>query len=160
MIVFENKDITTVEKGIIAHGVNCQGAMGSGVALALKNKWPMVYDQYKSLPTGKSMLGSCDFVDVEVGLVVANCYTQNLYGYGGGRYASVDAIKESMLRVYQLAMVDKCHVYLPKIGCARGGLSWENDVLPILTHWEIVFNDILTVVCEYIPEDETIELNQ
>ena len=37
------QDITTVEPpGIIAHGVNCQNIMGSGVAKALFQKWPLV----------------------------------------------------------------------------------------------------------------------
>ena len=44
---FIQKDITTERHGLIIHGVNCQGVMGSGVALAIRNKWPVVYDEYK-----------------------------------------------------------------------------------------------------------------
>ena len=43
-------DITLESSGLIIQGVNCQGAMGSGIALAIKNRWPEVYDAYKSHP--------------------------------------------------------------------------------------------------------------
>ena len=28
------------------HQVNCQGRMGSGIAKAIKEKWPVVYSEY------------------------------------------------------------------------------------------------------------------
>lgn len=43
------KDITTVNWGIIAHGVNCRGRMSSGVAAAIRSKWPIVYDKYREM---------------------------------------------------------------------------------------------------------------
>ena len=36
------KDITTIEKGVIMHQVNCQNVMGAGVAKALYTKHPKV----------------------------------------------------------------------------------------------------------------------
>lgn len=48
---------------IIAHQVNCQGVMGSGVALQVRKLFPDVFDGYKSLvsiadkaPEGKKFL--------------------------------------------------------------------------------------------------------
>lgn len=37
-----NKDITTLKKGILIQQVNCQNAMGSGVAKAIYQKLPQV----------------------------------------------------------------------------------------------------------------------
>ena len=34
---------------IIIHQVNCQGAMNSGVAKAIREKWPIVFDKYSKL---------------------------------------------------------------------------------------------------------------
>jgi len=48
MISIIKKDVTTVTKGVVAHGVNCQGAMGSGVAGAIRRKWPSVFIEYAS----------------------------------------------------------------------------------------------------------------
>jgi O-acetyl-ADP-ribose deacetylase (regulator of RNase III) len=79
-----NENITTVTRGLIVHGVNCMGEMNSGVALALKEKWPEVYDLYIKMPTGKDMLGTTHVIRLGAGLYVANCYTQFQYGYDGG----------------------------------------------------------------------------
>jgi O-acetyl-ADP-ribose deacetylase (regulator of RNase III) len=123
---YELKDITTVTApGLIAHGVNCQNAMGSGVALALYTKWPKVKSEYHKW--GSMVLGDSQLVEVEPRLVVANCFTQDKYGRGGHRYASVGAIRESLETAAIFAMdelaVNKVHI--PMIGCGLGGLEWE-----------------------------------
>lgn len=50
--------ITYIEKGDIftltdvtsfAHGCNCAGAMGKGIALQFRNKYPEMYLEYKEL---------------------------------------------------------------------------------------------------------------
>ena len=75
MINYINKDITTVETGVIVHGVNCQGAMGSGVALAILKKWPTVYSEYKKFPTGSQSLGKIQPIEIEPKqLYVINCF--------------------------------------------------------------------------------------
>ena len=33
----------------LAHGTNCHGVMGSGVAKAVRNKFPEAYTEYKTL---------------------------------------------------------------------------------------------------------------
>src|SRR5271167_114181 len=48
-IKYLNKDITTVDEGIIAHGCNCQGVMGSGVARFLRDKYPQIFPYYQDL---------------------------------------------------------------------------------------------------------------
>jgi O-acetyl-ADP-ribose deacetylase (regulator of RNase III) len=40
MITTINKDILTVEKGVIVHSVNCIGGVG-GLAGAIARKWPI-----------------------------------------------------------------------------------------------------------------------
>lgn len=42
-MIYLNKNIITIQEGVIAHGVNCTGAMNSGVAKAIREKWPEVY---------------------------------------------------------------------------------------------------------------------
>ena len=39
-------DITNSKANYICHQVNCQGAMNSGVAKAIREKWPRVYKAY------------------------------------------------------------------------------------------------------------------
>ena len=147
------KDITTVDWGIVAHGVNCQHKMGSGVALAIRKKWPKVYESYMASPKGKTMLGTAHCINLNPALdnlFVVNCYTQNFYGYGGGKYADAEAVRKSLTKVYELADYYDLDVYLPKIGCGLGGLSWEKEVFPIIKELDNKFERVNnTFICEW-----------
>ena len=91
--------------GIVAHGVNCQHKMASGVARGIRSEWPIVYEKYMEQPKGAAMLGTAQVVNIPGNdlLHVANCYTQQFYGYGGGQYASPDAIEQSLGKVFEFA---------------------------------------------------------
>lgn len=155
MITYLNKDITTVERGIIAHGCNCQGVMGSGVAKFLKDKYPVIFPKYQKIcqkaadKQEDNLLGSVDFVNVAVELFVANCFTQHLYGYDKGKYARPEAIRDSLQVVYAIALLFGLPVYIPKIGAGRGGLSWEIDVEPIISKLATQHKEVHTYVCTW-----------
>ena len=135
-----NKDVTTISApAIISHGVNCQNVMGSGVARALYMKWPIVKSQYHKF--GSMTLGAVQFVVIEPGLIVANCFTQEYYGRDfGKRYADPRAVYECLEEVASYARTEwgLNEVYMPRIGCGLGGLDWEEDVVPYLEQieWE------------------------
>ena len=68
-----NQDITTIAEGVLLNGVNCQKAMGSGVALAYLKKWPQVKEVYMAT---EPVLGNASIICIEhKNLYVANCYT-------------------------------------------------------------------------------------
>lgn len=153
MIEVIEKDITTVTTGVVAHGVNCQHAMGSGVALAIKKKWPLVYRHYMAAPYGKNMLGAAWHVNINPmfdDLFIINCYTQECYGYGAKRYADLGAIEQSLTKVYEHAEHYDLNVYLPKIGAGLGGLDWATEVLPIIERIDTAYNpNNTTYICEW-----------
>jgi O-acetyl-ADP-ribose deacetylase (regulator of RNase III) len=147
-MLFLKKDITTVQApALIAHGVNCSDAMGSGVARAIYMRWPTVKAQYHK--KGSMILGDTQFVEVEPGLVVANCFTQERYGRDGERYANPQAVKECLEDAAEHALDELRvnEVHMPRIGCGLGGLDWEEDVVPILIEIE-KFYPIIFVVCD------------
>ena len=151
MIIFKKEDLTKAPRGIIAHGVNCQGAMGSGVAKAIRERWPAVYDAYKCItPKPIEALGNVQMVNVSetASLFVANCFTQFNYGRDGKKYANADAIKEALNRVYSWADEFRLDVHIPKIGCGLGGLSWEDDVYPIIEELDNKYSHVDTYVYE------------
>lgn len=150
MLEYINKDVSTVDVGIIAHGVNCQHAMNSGVAKAIRNRWPLVYEMYRTRPRGKSMIGIVDMISVDPcdKLWVANCYTQVFYGYGGGRYADLDAIDTCLRGVSIYAQMYELDIYMPRIGCGRGGLDWDSEVRPIVENVNRLYETTI-YVCEY-----------
>jgi O-acetyl-ADP-ribose deacetylase (regulator of RNase III) len=89
------QDVTKLDHGVIAHGCNCQGVMGSGVARALRDRWPEIFEPYYNLcVTGQfssQLLGKMSIVHINEfpELYVANCLTQHTYGHSG-KFANID----------------------------------------------------------------------
>lgn len=155
MIEYIEKDVTTVGMGIVAHGVNCQHKMASGVAKAIRAKWPEVYEAYKRNPKGPAMLGTCHLINIadDDSLWVANCYTQIFYGYGGGRYADAEAIGRSIEKTCMYADIYDLPIFMPRIGCGLGGLDWDKDVLPRINAALAKYARVTVYVCD-LPETE------
>jgi O-acetyl-ADP-ribose deacetylase (regulator of RNase III) len=121
------KDILTVDQGIICHQVNCKGVMGSGIALAIKNKWPDVYNQYRrKFLEGGWNVGEIQIVEVGPNLNVCNIAGQN--NYGRGLQTNYEAIKTAF---FTLSLINKqketpLPIYIPFLmGCGLAGGNWE-----------------------------------
>ncbi len=144
------KDITTVTApAIIMHGVNCQGAMGSGVAKALYEKWCYVREEYVELPIEEMRLGNVQLVHVDNDLWVANCFTQEFYGSDGKRYADVEAINKCLEQIrYDAESLGIYNIYSPQIGCGLGGLDWESEVLPLFERFEVAHPTFNITICK------------
>jgi len=91
---------------VIAHQVNCVGVMGSGVALAIRNKYPRVYAEYlefcnREKRNGHELLGQVQLVEIpNDNLLVANLFGQLKFSSEPGvRSTSYDAIYESMSKL-------------------------------------------------------------
>ena len=133
MNIIKDGDITTCKSGIVVHGCNAQGVMGSGVAAAIRMKWPEAYDSYREAfdwnEDSLIKLGSCDVCKINEELYVVNAITQEFFG--GDRhmqYASYDAIHRAFQNINKWVMTldpSLRHVHFPKIGGKRGGANWN-----------------------------------
>ena len=126
---------------IIAHQVNCQGVMGSGVALQVRKLFPDVFDGYKSLCaiadkalTGKKfLLGHTQFIEAphqDRHVWIANMFAQFNFGYDGAQYTDYAAFRSCLRSLRNLALTctacGQARIGMPfKIGCDRGGADWE-----------------------------------
>jgi O-acetyl-ADP-ribose deacetylase (regulator of RNase III) len=148
VLKYKQQDITTIESGMIAHGCNVKKRFASGVALAIRNKWQMVYDRYM-IHCHRSHYGTADIIQLNNNLFVANCYTQLSYGHDGEKYASVEAIHSSLKQVCTYITIFNIipDLFIPTIGCGLGGLSYDSDVLPILELLTKEFLNINITVC-------------
>lgn len=134
MIVKEIKgDLLSTDLNFIAHGVNCQNKMGSGVAKAIFTKYPNVKTEYHAfynrtislLVNGQEdFLGCIQPINVSDGKMVFNMFTQEFYGYDGKLYASYEAIESAFKTLTEhYGHIGK--LAIPKIGCGLAGANWE-----------------------------------
>lgn len=149
MITYIKQDIATIKRGVIAHGVNCRGVMGSGVAKSLRDAYPQVFTTYKQKCDVEAkhpdwMLGLIDIVIINglVGeeLLIVNCFTQDNYGRDNKVYADADAVRASLDKAIQLAAGLSLPFYMPKIGCGLGGLVWDDDIEAVVAGLSVKHN--------------------
>ena len=128
--MYIKKNILTVNNGIICHQVNCKGKMGAGIALKIRKKWPVVYEQYLSeCLTGKIQLGSVQMVKISPLLCVANLAAQDGYGKNK-RYTNYVALMSCFFDLQKISDNMKLQIYIPyKIGCSNAGGDWEMPVI-------------------------------
>jgi O-acetyl-ADP-ribose deacetylase (regulator of RNase III) len=113
----------------IAHGCNAQGVMGSGVAKAIREKWPEAYDFYRNAyeygDTNELGLGEIISAPTADGKhIIHNCVTQRFYGRDGQKYVNYAALTKCLLTIAQKSdvVVERYHsVAIPEIGCGFGG---------------------------------------
>lgn len=133
-------NLLAIERGIIVHGCNCQGVMGSGVAGALAAKWPGVLAGYQHfakthglilgdiyINSGKVLAFRGAHSDITHGvpknLVIVNAMTQYDFGMHK-RQVDYDAVFACFARVRMLAKYVNLPVFFPLIGADRGGGDW------------------------------------
>jgi O-acetyl-ADP-ribose deacetylase (regulator of RNase III) len=137
-------DITKSDVDYICHQVNCQGVMGSGVAKAIKNKWPVVYTDYRRFyESNKPLLNEIQIVAVSTEQLVINMFSQEYYGYDGDQYTSYDAFWKCLNKIKNKVPKGSKIAFPSKIGCCRGGANWQV---------------ILTMISEVLESDYNVEI--
>lgn len=126
-------DLLETPYELVAHGVNCAGAIGSGVAGQIVNKWPVVRDAYMvKYERDRWELGDLQVVPVltmkSLGpRAVVNCATQRTYLPRGRRHFDYDAWGHVCHNLNNLVMrlgPDRWRVAMPRIGSGLAGGDW------------------------------------
>ena len=122
------QNILSVQSGIIAHQVNCQGVMGAGLAKQIRDKFPKAYDAYmESFKQGKLKLSTikpCTIIDKQ--LYVYNMCGQDSYGKDGKQYTDYDALATCLSKLHTKSLELGLIPYLPyNLGCGLAGGKWE-----------------------------------
>lgn len=127
-ILFVSGDLFDNDHGVraFAHGCNCQGSMGAGVAKGLRARYPEMYEQYRSRCKSEPRrfnLGDCWLWKAEDRPWVFNLGTQE--GYWRAR-ASYEAIEKALRAMKEQADAEGLtSIAIPRIGVGYGGLSWK-----------------------------------
>ena len=145
--LFDNEHATQA----FAHGFNCQGSMGAGVARTIRARYPEMYEEYRSRCKAEPRrfnLGDCWLWKGNHRPWVFNLGTQE--GYWRSR-ASYEAIETSLTEMRRQADAEGItSIAVPRIGVGYGGLSWKK----VRASVEAVFGDWdgkLVVYEEFVP---------
>lgn len=130
MITIENGDLFDVKEGIICHQVNCQGAMGRGVAAQFKKRFPHHFLLYKQMcattkPIG--LLGRLLINEEEPNLYSCSMFAQ-LNWRGDGCKTDYAAFRSCCydLKEYMKNKNINLSIYMPlHIGCGLAGGDWD-----------------------------------
>jgi O-acetyl-ADP-ribose deacetylase (regulator of RNase III) len=132
MVKIEVGDIIDkFEKGefhVIVHQANCFCTMGSGIAKALRDKYPSVYEADCKTPSGDiAKLGSYSYTHIKDKGYIVNLYSQYHYGRIDRRHTSYDAFYDGFTKLlYSLKVKEPLIIAVPyKIGCNLGGGDWR-----------------------------------
>ena len=119
----------------LAHGCNCQGSMGAGIATGFRDRYPQMYAEYRRRCKAQPRL--------------FNLGTQEGVWHARATYEAVEASLKSMRE--QADREGVTSIAIPRTGAGYGGLSWKK-VRAIV---EAVFGDwdgTLVVYEEFAPE--------
>lgn len=128
MINIIEGNLLQAKEDMICHQVNCKGVMGSGVAKALRNKYPDIFVRYKVYcdNMGAQLLGKIQVLAVDDGKKVVNMFAQDAYGWDK-QYTNEKAFEMCAIKLFDYAKSKNLSIAMPyKIGCGRGGADWSN----------------------------------
>jgi O-acetyl-ADP-ribose deacetylase (regulator of RNase III) len=144
-------DLFTLGLPAIAHGCNCRGSMGAGIARQFRSRFPEMYAQYADRCRAGRFAPGDVFVWDAGEVVVYNLATQ----LKPGADARLDAISVSV----RAALADAAErrirrLGVPRLGAGIGGLDW-NDVADVL-HAAAATSTVELVVVTWRPGGETV----
>ncbi len=128
MIEYIEGDIFESPAQVIVNTVNTVGVMGKGLALSFKQRYPEMFDKYKSacekhlLTVGKLML----FYEVDHWLLMFP--TKENWR----NPSKIEYIEKGLMKfVNTYADKNITSIAFPRLGCGNGELDW-NDVRPVM----------------------------
>lgn len=133
-IKYVTGDMLEGSEHLIAHGCNAQGVMGSGVAKAIRDRYPLAFTQYRAVYE-KTGITVGDVITVMCpGRVVFDVITQEFYGRNPNRvYVSYDGLRRAfstindcpLVRLRTEAMGEPEPIAMPLIGAGLANGKWS-----------------------------------
>lgn len=140
-----------------AHGVNCRGAMGAGIAKAFRSLYPQMYSEYNYICTVDGSLhpgGYHIWEDPEGGPYVMNLASQRELGPDArGEWFQLALAGASYEAAYTYRNGGKSRIAMPLIGCGIGGMTYY-DFATALATVNLVFDDHVDYTVVYTDDNE------
>jgi O-acetyl-ADP-ribose deacetylase (regulator of RNase III) len=128
-------DILLTKAEVLAHGVAPNDNFTNGLALALRERWPAMYKDFRHYSQTFTPKSGGLWTWSGVGAVrIVNLYTQEAaasYGDKPGR-ATIENVNHCLKELGKVIEAEKFKsVALPRLATGVGGLDWK-DVKPLL----------------------------
>lgn len=131
-----------------AHGCNCVGAMGRGIAVQFRERYPEMYREYRRRCEAREFIPGSVYLYEKGGEAVFNLGTEKHWKLGAELIFIERALRVMMDLAHQH---DIRRIALPRIGAGLGRLDWE-AVKEIINHIAAEDTEVeLFVVEEYEP---------
>ncbi|MGB7589902.1 MAG: macro domain-containing protein [Terriglobia bacterium] len=127
----------------IVNTVNCVGVMGKGLALEVKNRFPVVYLKYRKACESETLdIGKLQLVKTPATWIL-NFPTKRHWRFPS-KLADIEAGLKKFAWTYKRRGITS--VAFPPLGCGAGGLKWE-DVRPLMEKYLGGLDGIAIYVC-------------
>ena len=156
MIEYVKGDLFAANERVIAHGCNCHGVMGAGVAAIVRSRYPYAYNAYVSecdyggFYPGVAQPVDCRKTVDEDSFWVYNLATQNAPGRNA-QYWMVEQAFRNMKN--HMDFVGNQRVAMPMIGAGIGGLEWKR-IHDILVSVFMLHNTNYQIVVYYLKDED------
>jgi O-acetyl-ADP-ribose deacetylase (regulator of RNase III) len=134
MLTHVHGNLFNTDRRVIAHGVNCQGIFGAGVAGQVAKRYPEVKRAYERKDANDGWKpGDIQAVQADDGRLVVNMATQKTFGRTGV-HVKYDAVRKCFEQVValceDLSLGQGGHPFLnglaiPRVGAGLGGGDWD-----------------------------------
>ena len=149
-------NLLDVDVEYICQQVNCQNAMGSGLALQIMTKYPIVKEKFHELSNGEKpedLLGQAQVIKADKHLSVVNLFGQLHYGnarINKRTYTDYNALQSALETFYNSHQEAGITVAIPKyLGCGLAGGDWET--VKNMVHHIANKYKVRTVIVSYSP---------
>lgn len=127
-VEYRKGDLFSTDAPALAHGCNCMGSMGAGIALQFKKRYPQMSEQYRRgcvlmrYQPGDVMVSQED-------KLIFNLMTQPRPGASAKVKYIVSALEKAIWRAEENKL---SAIAMPRIGAGLGGLDWDTEVQPAI----------------------------
>lgn len=126
MLEFVTGDFFDYKANIRINTVNCVGVMGAGVALAFKNRYPQMFNDYVVACKNKEVAPGMPHVWIESDLLTTCTiinFPTKIHWKNPSEY---EYIEKGLIWLRDYLVEHKeATVTLPALGCGHGGLNWD-----------------------------------
>ena len=151
MVTLYNDSLFTTDCKVLVNTVNCAGAMGKGIALEFKNRYPDMYFKYKEicknglLEPGKLWIYPVPNSDLRI----LNFPTKKHWS-SKSKLDYIEAGLEKFVNTYKEKGITE--IAFPLLGCTNGGLNYQ-EVLPIMVNTLNSLDIDVKIYCNGIDEN-------